>query len=217
MPTTTEKSKRTRKIAAPDERILKAMNHPVRFSALTILAERTASPSQLAQELGETVGAVAYHVRVLLDLGAIELVETRQRRGAIESFYRATVRPWFSDAEYAQLPVRARRQLFAPTIQAIVDDTVRALANGGFDEPRAHASWTAIDVDDQGYDDIVAVLEETLERVVEIQAEAANRASGDGADQRRRTEIALLHFHPTPAPQARRPRARSRRAAAPRG
>ena len=43
------------------------------------------------------------------DLGAIELVETAQRRGATESYYRATVRPWYSDDEYAKLPARRRR------------------------------------------------------------------------------------------------------------
>jgi hypothetical protein len=34
------------------------------------------------------VGYVAYHVRVLRKLGMIELVETRQVRGATQHFYR---------------------------------------------------------------------------------------------------------------------------------
>ncbi len=36
------------------------------------------------------VSHLAYHIRVLRQLGFIELVETRQRRGALEHFYRAT-------------------------------------------------------------------------------------------------------------------------------
>src|SRR3954452_9904644 len=106
----------------PDDRILKAMNHPIRFAALTILAERVASPSEIAKQLGESVGAAAYHVRILRDLGAIELVKTAQRRGATESFYRATVRAWLSDDQLAQLPTEARRALFAPTLRLIVND-----------------------------------------------------------------------------------------------
>src|SRR4051794_8356749 len=186
-------SRPRRKLAAPSERIVKAMNHPIRFAALSILAERVASPSDLAKELGETVGAVAYHVRILRDLGAIELVETAQRRGATESYYRATVRPWYSDDEYARLPARRRRELFAPTIRTIVDDAIRALANGGFDDPRAHASRSAFDVDDEGYDALVQLLADTLEKVTEIQAASANRVAKSGNDTRRRTEVALLH------------------------
>src|SRR4051794_14321945 len=129
-----------RRLAPPPEGVVKAMNHPIRFAALSILAERVASPSDIAEELDETVGAVAYHVRILCALGAIELVRTEQRRGATESYYRATVRPWYSDAEYARLPARRRRELFAPTIRTIVDDAVRALANGGVGEGQAHAS-----------------------------------------------------------------------------
>lgn len=196
-------SRPRRKLAAPSERIVKAMNHPIRFAALSILAERVASPSDLAKELGETVGAVAYHVRILRDLGAIELVETAQRRGATESYYRATVRAWYSDDEYARLPARRRRELFAPTIRTIVDDAVRALANGGFDDTRAHASRTAFDVDDQGFDELVAVLAETAEKVQAIQAAAATRAEKPGAANVRRTEVALLHFTPTPAAKER--------------
>jgi DNA-binding transcriptional ArsR family regulator len=204
-------SRPRRKLAAPSERIVKAMNHPIRFAALSILAERVASPSDLAKELGETVGAVAYHVRILRDLGAIELVETAQRRGATESYYRATVRAWYSDDEYARLPARRRRELFAPTIRTIVDDAVRAVANGGFDEPRAHASRTALDVDDEGYEELVELLAATLDRVTAIQAAAADRAAGAAQDKRRRTEVALLHFAPTPAAKERARRA-SRRA-----
>lgn len=206
MPSTQKKpaSRPRRKLSAPSDRIVKAMNHPIRFAALSILAERVASPSDIAEELDETVGAVAYHVRILRDLGAIELVSTAQRRGAVESYYRATVRPWFSDAEYARLPARRRRELFAPTIRNIVDDAVRALAKGGFDDREAHASRVVFDVDEQGYDGVVAALAEALERVVDIQAESANRAAATPGTKRRRTEVAILHFEPTPAAAERR-------------
>jgi DNA-binding transcriptional ArsR family regulator len=68
---------------------VKALAHPVRVRALAILVEREASPSELADELGEPLGNVSYHVRLLHDLGLIELVSTTPRRGAIEHHYRA--------------------------------------------------------------------------------------------------------------------------------
>jgi DNA-binding transcriptional ArsR family regulator len=202
-------TKRERRPAAPapNDQVVKAMSHPIRFQALTILNERVASSKEIAEEVGETIGAVAYHVRVLLDLGAIELVETKRRRGAIESFYRATVRSFFTDAEYEKLPARTRRQLFAPTVQRIVDDALTALPRGGFDDKRAHASWTALDLDEQAYEEAARLLGETLDRLLELQAEAAGRVVESGKDTRRRREFAMLHFEPTPRGDARPSRA----------
>src|SRR5262249_37684518 len=81
-----------------DAVLLKALSHPVRARALTALSQRVASPSELAAEQGETVGYVVYHVRVLHELGMIELVNTRQVRGATQHFYRSTARPYIGHA-----------------------------------------------------------------------------------------------------------------------
>lgn len=72
-----------------DPSAVKALAHPLRVRALAILTEREASPSELAEELNEPLGNVSYHVRLLHDLGLIELVGTTPRRGAIEHHYRA--------------------------------------------------------------------------------------------------------------------------------
>jgi len=71
-----------------DQRLAKAMSSPLRARALALIAEGVASPKAIADELGLDVRGVAYHVRVLRKLGCIELVETHQRRGAIEHIYR---------------------------------------------------------------------------------------------------------------------------------
>lgn len=73
-----------------DQRLAKALSHSLRARLLTLIAEGKASPKQAAEQLGEDIRSVAYHVRVLQRLGCVELVETRQRRGAVEHFYRAT-------------------------------------------------------------------------------------------------------------------------------
>jgi predicted transcriptional regulator len=75
-----------------DQRLAKAMSSSLRAQALTLIAEGTASPKAIAGELGLDVRTVAYHVRVLRELGCIELAETKQRRGAIEHIYRVVDR-----------------------------------------------------------------------------------------------------------------------------
>ena len=87
-----------------DQRLVRAIGHPLRLRLLTIFNERVASPSDLAAELGEPIGNVSYHTRILARLGCVELVKTKQVRGAVEHYYRAVVRPVFSDDDWAELP-----------------------------------------------------------------------------------------------------------------
>jgi DNA-binding transcriptional ArsR family regulator len=181
-----------------NEQISEAMNHPIRFAALAILSARVASAVEIADELDQSPGAVADHLGALAEIGAIELVRTEERSGSSVSYYRSTVRPWFSEAEYRRLSPHQRRELFAPTIRAIIDDALHALANGGFDDPRAQVIPTTVEVDEQGYDELVALLRSTRERIVDIQAEAANRAAEAPEDRRQRAEVAMLHFDPEP-------------------
>ena len=65
----------------------------MRARILAILNERVASPNEIAEMIDERLPNVSYHVRALLDLGCIELVDTAQRRGAIEHYYRALRAP----------------------------------------------------------------------------------------------------------------------------
>jgi DNA-binding transcriptional ArsR family regulator len=179
-----------------DPRIVRALSHPIRHKVLVALNERVASPKELAAELGEPLGNVSYHTRVLAQLGCIELVSTTQRRGALEHHYRAVMRPYFDDAAWAQIPVSTRRSLFDSELDRLWNDVAEAAKAGGFDHPRAHVSWTTLDVDEQGFNELADLLGSTLERALEIQSEAAGRRvkEGDGAAPALRTEIGLLHF-----------------------
>ena len=53
----------------------KALAHPLRARLFQRLAEGVASPNELSRELGEPLGNVSYHVKTLLKLGCVELVE----------------------------------------------------------------------------------------------------------------------------------------------
>jgi DNA-binding transcriptional ArsR family regulator len=80
-----------------DPRIIKAVTHPLRIRILAALDERTATPSELARELGAPLGNVSYHVRQLAGLGLIKLVKRTPRRGAVEHHYKAVGRPRIAD------------------------------------------------------------------------------------------------------------------------
>jgi DNA-binding transcriptional ArsR family regulator len=75
-----------------DHRLAKALSNPLRARALHLIAEGIDSPKAIGEALGKDVRGVAYHVRILHELGCIELVDTHQRRGAVEHVYRVTER-----------------------------------------------------------------------------------------------------------------------------
>lgn len=66
----------------------KLASHALRVRILGRLAEGPASPNEMAKEFEESLPLVSYHVRILREGNAIELVRTAPRRGAIEHYYR---------------------------------------------------------------------------------------------------------------------------------
>lgn len=75
-------------------RLAKLLDHPIRVRLVAALAtEGLGSATTLADRCGDvTVGDCHYHLTVLRDGGAIELVHSRPVRGATERVYR--LRPW---------------------------------------------------------------------------------------------------------------------------
>jgi DNA-binding transcriptional ArsR family regulator len=72
-----------------DQRLVRAVSHPLRVEVLEALAAGPEmSPTQIAKNLDKKLGNVSYHVNVLKECQVIELVRTRQRRGALEHFFR---------------------------------------------------------------------------------------------------------------------------------
>jgi DNA-binding transcriptional ArsR family regulator len=73
------------------EKVL-ALSNGLRAKILAILAEQAFSPKEMAEETGESVGAVSYHVRILHECRVIELEPDEPRGGADEHRYRLSDR-----------------------------------------------------------------------------------------------------------------------------
>jgi len=91
-----------------DPRLIKALGHPVREHILAVLNERVASPAEIGKEIGLSVEDFYHHVEVLEELGCIEIVGTRRRRGAHEHFFRARTTLFAGDPEW-ELPAGTQR------------------------------------------------------------------------------------------------------------
>jgi len=191
---------KTKKKDGVEQIVAKAFAHPLRVQILIILNERVASPNLLAQELDQSLNLVAYHVRVLEKYDCIELVDTKQRRGATEHFYRATRRQFLSDSEWARMPQSLRPGLSGAMLKSVFDDIEEAVKSGTLDEQEdRHLSRTPMVVDQKGWDEVSSLLSETLDRVLEIQTESQERITKSGEDGML-SKVEIMHFRsPDPA------------------
>jgi len=181
-----------------DPRLAKALSHPMRTRILAILNERVASPNELAELLGERLPNVSYHVRALLDLGCIELVSTAQRRGAIEHYYRALTRPFFSDKDWKRLPRSGRQAVTDLTLQMVWDETSAAVKKGTFEnQADRHLSRAPLRLDEQGWKELNELLAKTLARSEDIEARSAKRLAKSGSDGMD-TLLVMMHFEAAP-------------------
>ena len=134
-----------------DPRYVKALAHPLRIRILAMLADRSASPVQLSGKLDATLGTVAYHVRTLHSLGLVELVDTRQRRGATEHYYRAREHPRFPDDAWSGLAPVAKQRMLSAMLQQIGEYVTGSAAAGGFDRAEAHMTRNSLRLDERGW------------------------------------------------------------------
>jgi DNA-binding transcriptional ArsR family regulator len=159
-----------------DPRIAKALSHPMRARILAILNERTASPNEISEMIDERLPNVSYHVRALLDLGTIELVDTAQRRGAIEHYYKALVRPFFSDRDWKRLPKSGRQSISDSALQIIWEDVSDAIKAGTFEaRTDRHLSHTPMVLDAEGWGELVKLLEGVRAEADKIASRSAAR------------------------------------------
>lgn len=174
--------------------VAKAFAHPLRVQILIILNERVASPNMLSQQLDQSLNLVAYHVRVLEKYDCIELVDTKQRRGATEHFYRATRRQFLTDGQWAQMPESLRSGLSGAMLKSVFEDIDEAAAAGTLDELEdRHLSRTPMVVDERAWTEVSTLLAGTLDRVLEIQAEASERLAKSG-EEGMLSKVEIMHF-----------------------
>lgn len=202
MPKTKNKKEGVEQIVA------KAFAHPLRVQILIILNEKVASPNMLAQQLDQSLNLVAYHVRVLEKYDCIELVDTKQRRGATEHFYRATRRQFLSDDEWSRMPTSLRPGMAGAMLKTVFEDIEEASKSGTLDEVEdIHLSRTPMVVDKQGWEDVSTLLKGALDRLLAIQSESSERIAASD-EPGILSKVHLLHFK-SPAANASRKEAAS--------
>ncbi|HKP89632.1 MAG TPA: winged helix-turn-helix domain-containing protein [Thermoleophilaceae bacterium] len=164
-----------------DPKLVKAYAHPLRIRILSVLDNRVASPSEIAEELGTPLSNTSYHVRQLASLGLVELVNRTARRGAIEHYYTASVRPTITDEGWAKLPQIVKRAHFGGILQTAIAHIVSAAEVGGFDRDDIHYSRTTGRLDKDAWAEVADALARVLGHIERILEESEARISGDSS------------------------------------
>jgi DNA-binding transcriptional ArsR family regulator len=162
---------------------IKAMNHPVRAAVLSILAERTSSPAEMARELDEDLSNVSYHTKQLVELECAELVSTRPVRGALEHFYRATERSLIDREDWDELDPMMREGLIHEMIQKLLDDFVASARAGvvGSDAD-FHLGRTPLVLDQEGLKEAMEAHQRVHQELLDIAARSADRMVDSGEE-----------------------------------
>jgi DNA-binding transcriptional ArsR family regulator len=189
-----------------DPRLIKALAHPLRVRILSILETRDiASPNELSEQLGVSLGVMSYHVRRLHALGFLELVKRTPRRGAIEHHYRAKARPRVTDHGWAETPSIVKRAMVGATLEGITGYINTAAAQGGFDRGDAHLSRTVLALDDAGWAQLTREMAKWMERVEQIEAESLARIGdspgGEAESDAKRCAAVLMLFESEGVPE----------------
>jgi DNA-binding transcriptional ArsR family regulator len=167
-----------------DQRLVRALGHPLRVKILEVVQLRNASPSELTELLSAPLGNVAYHVRVLEKCGCIEQVATARRRGAVEHYFRARPRSYIGHQDWRKVPRSVRNEVSGASLEAFLDRVIDAMEAGTIDDrEETTLSWTTMAVDELGWAEATEVLEEAIARlqVVHERSKARLEISGEEA------------------------------------
>ncbi len=194
----------------------KALGHPLRLRILESLIEHSeASPLTVSRHLGQPLGTVSRHIRVLRELGFVELTRTEPRRGAVEHFYRAVQRAYIDDRTWERLSVPLRRGLVRQTFRKIISEAAGAGGRGGFDRAGAHLHRLPLCLDEAGRVELSAAVQRLLEEALAIQARVGERRAVSSEDrgiaegeEREASMLVVMHFDEALSSTGREPESR---------
>ncbi|HEU4600053.1 MAG TPA: winged helix-turn-helix domain-containing protein [Solirubrobacterales bacterium] len=169
-----------------DPRQVKALGHVLRQHILLATVAGEVSPSELSKALGEGLSQVSYHVKVLRDDcdGIIEETRTEPRRGAVEHYYRATVKSLLPAKMWRGLKKGLRAAVAAGQASDLFDDLAAALKAGKLQGAHDHIVRTPLVLDSVGERNVKALAERIGKEIEDEQRAAAKRMKESDGDRK---------------------------------
>jgi DNA-binding transcriptional ArsR family regulator len=181
-----------------DQRLVRALGHPLRVKILEVVQLRNASPSELTELLSAPLGNVAYHVRVLEKCGCIEQVATARRRGAVEHYFRARPRSYIGHQDWRKVPKSLRDAVTGSALGTFFDRAADALEAGTMDShDDTTLNWMPMAVDETGWEEVAAVFAAVGNRLEAIHDLCRRRLESSG-EEATPLVVGMAAFEPAP-------------------
>ncbi len=182
-----------------------ALGHPLRAWCLAKLNEGETSGAKLSHLSGEPRNKVNYHLRVLAELGCIELVEERRVRGVFEKIYRAAVKVVLDYGDWERLSFQTRSGISVKALGETLELVEEAFEAETFDRrsDRIAANYKP-SLDEEGWREGVEILRELHRRLEELEPESLERTP-DPALRSRFTITVMGYESPSSATAQPRP------------
>jgi DNA-binding transcriptional ArsR family regulator len=158
-----------------DQRLVRALAHPLRVEIFRILERGPKSPKQISDQIDERLGNVSYHMKVLLDYDFVELVDNFPRRGAVEHVY-ALKRGGVGSRNWQEVPPSVRTSAVGSALAGFVDRAIEALDAGTVESREGSGiNWFPLIVDETGWEELREMLGEVEGRFRAVGAKSAKR------------------------------------------
>lgn len=171
--------------AKPNKTVVTGMQNELRTQIMVLLNERTASRPEICKELGASANRVRHEIKVLLSLSPplVEQVFERPVRGTVEKFFRATAEPYLNPSEWPGVPDAIKGGMRGTLLNMIVEDAVAGVSGGTYDSLEdAHMSWIPMILDEQGWEEIAAILFRTMQEAIKVKKDSAERLIKEDAE-----------------------------------
>jgi DNA-binding transcriptional ArsR family regulator len=161
-----------------DEKIAKAVAHPVRALILAEANKQILSPKQFAQRHELEVSNVSYHFRQLEKYDCVEVVEEKKRRGSTEHFYKATRRALFDGKSWDGLPQSVKEEVSGDTFTNIISAVSDAMLMGTFDARNERfLVWNKTLLDEEGWQEIADIYRGAVRKTMAAEKRATKRVN----------------------------------------
>lgn len=161
-----------------------ALNHPLRVEILEILNQQESSPSQLAGILDESLPKAAYHAKILHKCGCIELTRTKQKRGAVEHFYRALPESFIGHQLWRSVPRSLKGSVIMASLKSFTGELIAALKAGASDQGDTTLSAVTLSLDAAGRQEAATVMRDALSALEVLDKQSRKRAAPSGSSLR---------------------------------
>ncbi|MGE0067580.1 MAG: hypothetical protein AB7T48_09535 [Solirubrobacterales bacterium] len=168
-----------------DQRLAKAIGHPMRVAIMVEMAKAPISPNEYSELAGVSLTDSAYHFRALWKNDCIKLVDEQPVRGAMEHFYELNKRALISDEEFAryrELPAPVRGGFNGWILGTFLQEYECALEADTMDaQENRHVTWQNLRLDKEGFDNLMEGLMAVFEQagVEQLASEARLEKSGE--------------------------------------